>query len=130
MLPRRSDAFVRGSDQALWTVAVMSGVCGEWNSLGKPAGMNLIGNPTAISRAPGRLEVYVRARDSSLWTRQWTGVVWTDWTMVGTGLDNDATATLSGRGTEIFAPGSAGLSNIHWHSIGALWKAPSADPDL
>jgi hypothetical protein len=128
MTAGRSDVFIRGADLSLWTAVAHDDSCGEWKSLGKPGGMNMMGAPTAISRAPGRIAAYARAADSSLWAREWTGLIWTEWAMVATEVAGDMTAALSGRGTELLASKAEGLSSLHWHSVGALWKPSSGSP--
>ena len=58
----RLDAFVRGTDGALWH-AGFNGTTWSWEGLGAQRSSA----PSAASSAPGRIDVVARSRDRSLW---------------------------------------------------------------
>jgi hypothetical protein len=68
----RLDIFVRASDNALWHKwqASPTSEWSKWENLSKDVRVlekDMIGNPTVIRSAEGRLEIFVVASDNSLW---------------------------------------------------------------
>jgi hypothetical protein len=73
--PGRQDAFVRGTDNALWHRWWDGRGWGGWESLGGV----LTSDPAVVARAAGRLDVFVRGTDGAIWQRSWDGNLWGQW---------------------------------------------------
>ena len=72
------DAFVRGSDNALWQAHFTSGAFTQW----APRGGVLTSDPAAVATSSTRNDVFVRGSDNALWQGTWNGSTWT-WTRLG-----------------------------------------------
>jgi len=75
----RTDAFVRGSDNALWHRSWDGTTWTAWDSLGG----TLTSNPAAVSWGTNRIDVFVRGTDSALWHRSFDGTTWSAWDSIG-----------------------------------------------
>ena len=73
--PGRQDAFVRGTDNALWHRWWDGRAWSGWESLGGV----LTSDPGVAARAPGRLDVFVAGTDDAVWQRSWDGNAWGQW---------------------------------------------------
>ena len=105
----RLDAFVRGSDSALWHRAWTGTAWGAWESLGG----TLTIDPSSISEGPNSIDVFVRGTDRGIWHRAWNGTSWSAWDTLG-GI---ATSTIAAAS---WAPGHLdivvrGTDNALWH---------------
>ena len=105
----RLDAFVRGSDSALWHRAWTGTAWGAWESLGG----TLTIDPSSISEGPNSIDVFVRGTDRGIWHRAWNGTAWSAWDTLG-GI---ATSTIAAAS---WAPGHLdivvrGTDNALWH---------------
>jgi hypothetical protein len=101
----RYTVFMRGLDNALWTIESQSpgGPFGPWTSLG---GQHA-GSPSAVCSAPGSTDVFLRGSDGALWVRSRRGGVWSAWQSLGGALTSDpiAISALPGR-VDVFARGT------------------------
>ena len=74
------DAFVQGTDHALWHAHYQSGSgWSAWQSLGG----YLTSDPAATSSATGYIDVSVRGSDGALWYKDWNGAAWSSWHSLG-----------------------------------------------
>ena len=80
------EIFVRGTDNALWTIAILPTQTGlsQWISLGGA----MTSNPSVGVNSDGRLEVFVRGADNALWHIWQTSPdgSWSQWSSLGGGL--------------------------------------------
>ena len=115
----RLDAFVLGSDGAIWHRhrATTGGAWTPWASLGG----GFRSGPAAVSWAPGRIDVFGRGLDDALWTNAWTGTGWTGWRSLGGRItsDPDVASWAPGR-LDVFA---RGVDGAIWHRghAGGAW---------
>ena len=76
--PGRYHVFARGSDNALWYRWYdHNGGWRNWDSLGKPLGQDMTGDPTAVSAEPGLIDVFVPITGGSL--AHISSVYWGTW---------------------------------------------------
>jgi hypothetical protein len=115
------DAFVRGSDDALWHISTTDGgaTWSSWQWLGG----GLTAGPDAAAWAPNRLDVVVNGSDRQLWHRYSNdaGGTWSGWEPLGGVLTSaPGTAAWSQGRLDVFARGS---DNALWHRAwdGAQW---------
>jgi hypothetical protein len=131
--PNALDAFVRGTDGALWHVSWNGTQWGAW----QPVGGTLTSDPGAVSWGSNRLDVFVRGTDSGLWHRWWDGVSWSAWEPLGGILTSGPDVSSSGPGSlDVFVRGTDnglwqrswnGASWSSWQSVGGVLTAdPSA----
>ena len=104
----RLDAFVRGSDNALWHRAWNGTAWGAWESLGG----TLTIDPGAVAQGTN-VDVFVRGTDRAIWHRSSNGTAWSPWDTLG-GIATSAIAAAS------WAPGHIdivvrGTDNALWH---------------
>ena len=91
----RMDVFARGTDNALWHRAYVSGGWLAWERLG---GI-LTSAPAVASWAPGRLDVFVRNVDNGLSHKTFVnGQGWTAWVRLGGILSSSPAASSWGSG--------------------------------
>ena len=120
----RLQAFARGTDNALWTVAQTSpdGAWGSWQNLGG----YIIGDPAVGVNADGRLEAFALGGDSSLWHIWQTsaGGAFSGWAGLGNTLTSDAAVTTNSDGRmQVFAAGpDSALWTISQTSAGGGWS--------
>jgi hypothetical protein len=62
----RVDVFAAGPDSKLYWINWSGSAWGSWVYLGSPPG-GVVGDPAAVSWAPGRLDIFVRGHDDNLW---------------------------------------------------------------
>jgi len=76
----RVDVFVRGSDSNVYLSQWTGSQWLPWQYRAAPPG-GAVGEPAAVSWAPGRLDVFVRGPDSKLWQTFSTdaGATWSNW---------------------------------------------------
>jgi peptidoglycan hydrolase-like protein with peptidoglycan-binding domain len=111
----RLEAFVRGTDGALWHIwqtKPNNGWSG-WHSLGGV----IQGAPTVGRNADGRLEVFARGTDGALWhiwqTKPNNG--WSGWASLGGWIVNPVVGSNADGRLEVFAQGADGAL---WH----IWQ--------
>jgi spore germination protein YaaH len=76
--PNRLDAFVRGTDNAIYHRWWDGTAWQPWESLGGVA----TSDPTAVAWGNGRLDFFVRGTDKALYHRSWSGA-WSAWESLG-----------------------------------------------
>jgi hypothetical protein len=120
----RLQAFARGTDNALWTVAQAApdGAWGTWQRLGG----FITSNPGVGVNADGRLEAFALGGDSSLWHIAQTspGGSFGAWSGLGNTLASDPAVTTNSDGRlQVFVAGSdAALWTISQTSPGGGWS--------
>jgi Fibronectin type III domain/Repeat of unknown function (DUF346) len=130
--PNRLDAFVRGSDNALYHRSWNGSSWGNWESLG---GI-VTSDPAAVSSSPNRIDVFVRGTDLGLWHMSWNGSGWSNWDSLGGILTAGPSVTAEGanrldvvvRGTDngLWHNWYDGSSWHNWTSVGGLLTAGPA----
>ncbi len=113
----RLDAFVRGTDNALWHKTWDGTGWTGWESLGG----YLTSDPGAVSWGPNRLDVFVRGGDNALWHRGWDGTGWTGWAWLGGHLTSAPDVASWGPGRlDVMVRGP---DNALWHKAwdGTAW---------
>ncbi|HWF10860.1 MAG TPA: choice-of-anchor D domain-containing protein [Bryobacteraceae bacterium] len=131
-------AFARGTDNALWTLAQTSpdGPWGTWQSLGD----GLASDPAVAKNGNGLLEIFVLGGDSSLWEASQSepnGAF--NWQELGQNFTGDPAAAVNANGTvQVFAVGSdqalwttsemaPGATWSGWTSLGGtIFNSPAA----
>jgi len=114
----RLDAFVRGTDNALWHRAWNGTAWAAWESLG---GVTNAG-PGAVSGTANRIDVFVRGSDNSLWHLTWNGSSWLPWEGLGGHLGSAPSAASSGANRlDVFAMGSDFALWHRWWD-GTTWQ--------
>ncbi|MEW9521226.1 hypothetical protein [Streptomyces tubercidicus] len=122
--PDSADAFVRGTDGALyqktwdghsWT--------GAWGNLGGPTGGTFTGAPAAVSDAPGQIDVAVRGTDNHLYHRAYRSGSWGSWEdLGGTIADSPAISSQHDNQLDVFVRGTDGaLYQKSWD--GTAWSS-------
>jgi hypothetical protein len=121
------DAFVRGTDNALWQAHVSNGTFTGWSSLGGV----LTADPGATALSGGSVDVFATGTDRQLWTRTWNGSAWGAWTALG-GVLTAGPGAASGASTnevDVFARGTDmalwtrrfdGTTWGSWQSLGGV----------
>ncbi len=108
----RIDAFVRGTDNAIYTRVFADGGWGGWY----PLGGYLTSGPTVSSWGVNRLDLFARGGDNQLWSRSWKGSGWEPWRALGGGLASAPAATSWGvNRVDVFVRGT---DNQLWHLAG------------
>jgi hypothetical protein len=103
------EAFVVGTDRALWHKTWDGSSWTGWSSLG---GI-LLSPPAVTVRAPGLLDVYVVGTDNALWGSWCSSGEWTTWGKLGGSLKSPLAATSwDSNRRDIFG---IGLDNAIWH---------------
>jgi hypothetical protein len=77
--PARTDAFVRGTDGAVWHRSWDGTTWGSWESLGG----FITADPSAVSWGPNRIDLFVKGSDNALWHRTSDGTTWAGWEKLG-----------------------------------------------
>lgn len=120
----RLQDFVRGTDDALWTIAQNSPDTGwtAWQSLGG----TITTDPSVAVNSDGRLEAFAIGTDGALWHIWQTsaGGPWSGWQTLGGGIVSDPAAVTNKDGRlEVFAVGN---DHALWHiwqiSAGGGWS--------
>ena len=129
----RLDAFVIGTDGALfhkfWNAAAWSG----WGSLGGTC----ISAPAAVSRGPNLIDAFVIGTDSAIWQKSWNGAAWSGWSsqggvcMYGTAVASWGPSRLDlftvGSNNALFQKSWNGAAWSGWNSLGGTCiSAPAA----
>jgi hypothetical protein len=83
------EAFVAGTDRALWHKTWDGSSWTDWSSLGG----GLLSPPAVAVRAPGLLDVYVIGTDNALWLSGCSSGEWTTWGSLGGVLKSPLAAT-------------------------------------
>jgi hypothetical protein len=74
------DAYVRGTDDALYQADVNNGSFTGWTSLGG----GIADDPAGEAVSPTSIYVFAEGRDDhALWTRSWNGTTWGPWSSLG-----------------------------------------------
>ncbi len=123
----RLEAFVRGTDGALWHIWQTSpggGWVPSWYSLGG----GLSGDPQVVTNADGRMEIFVVGSDGGLW-HAWQFAPSSGWTRfypLGGSLAGRPTMVKNGDGRlEAFVRGSDGATWHTWQlTPGGGWSPP------
>jgi acylphosphatase len=115
----RLEAFVQGTDGALWHIWQTSpnSTWGGWSSLG-----GWITTPVVGQNADGRLEVFARGSDGALWHIWQTAPnsTWSGWASLGGVVSMPTVARNADGRLEVFAQGTDGAL---WH----IWQtAPNS----
>ena len=116
-------AFVRGADNALWTIGQMNpdGGSAGWSSLG---GI-IKGDPVVVLGFDGRLQVFAVGSDSALWTIAQTSPAgpWGSWASLAGILTSDPAVAVNYDGRlQVFGVGTdQGLWTIAQNSMGGDW---------
>ena len=76
------EAFVVGTDSALWYKTWDGSSWTDWS----PLGGVLLSPPAVTSRAPGLLNIYVVGTDNALWGSWCSSGEWTTWGKLGGSL--------------------------------------------
>ena len=113
----RVDAFVRGSDNALWHRSWNGSAWGGWESLGGV----VTSDPSAVSWGPNRIDIFVRGTDKAIWHRSSDGTAWSAWDSVGgVATSAPAAATWGANRLDIVVRGTDGtLYHRAWN--GTSW---------
>ena len=121
----RLQAFTRGTDNALWTIAQTApdGAWSTWTSIGGVLGSD----PTVIANVDGRLEVFAPGSDDSLWHVAQTsaGAGFGGWQALGNTLAGAPSVAVNADGRlQVFARGrDNALWTISQISPGGGWNA-------
>ncbi|MEY2420426.1 MAG: hypothetical protein QOI95_493 [Acidimicrobiaceae bacterium] len=122
----RVDSFVLGTDNAVYWTSYQGTGFSSWTALGAPPG-GAVGEPAAVSWAPGRLDLFVRGADSKLWQRFSTngGTSWSLWQQpVPDGLlaASPAVAAWAADRLDVFVTGTDGqVYQRFWD--GTVWSS-------
>ncbi len=132
-----ADAFVRGSDGAVYSTHWNGTSFSAWTSLGG----YINADPGAVATGASRIDLFVRGRDNALYQRTWNGGSWSAWrSLGGTLVSGPAASVLSGsspqldvwvQGTDrqLYRRSSADGGNSFgpWQALGgAITAAPAA----
>ncbi len=115
--PNRLDAFVKGTDNALWHKWWNGAAWGGFESLGG----NITSPPTVVSWGPNRLDVFAKGDDNAMWHRWWNGAAWGGWESLGGNITSNISAVAWAENRlDCFALGD---DNALWHKWwdGAAW---------
>jgi len=104
------DAFVQGTDHALWHKSFQGSAWSAWGSLGG----NLTSSPAATSPANGVIDVLARGTNGVLYSKQLSGGVWGSWKTIGGQL-------ASGTGPAVCAQNANSLDAFVQGTDHALW---------
>jgi hypothetical protein len=107
--PNRLDAFVRGTDQAVYEMSWEGSNWGGYYGLGG----YINGSPRFVSWGPNRLDGFVRGGDGALYHQAYDSGTWYGWESLGGQIVGDPAAVSWGPGRlDIFARGT---DNQLWH---------------
>ena len=127
----RVDVFVRGSDNNIYLSQWTGSQWLPWQFRAAPPG-GAVGEPAAVSWAPGRLDVFVRGTDGQVYQRFWDGLAWNPgWLSQGappSSTDSEpAVAAQDSVRVDLFARGGDGrLWQKSWN--GSAWSAWAQPP--
>jgi spore germination protein YaaH len=111
------DAFVRGTDNGLWSNSWDGTTWKGW----LPVGGGLASDPTAVSWGPNRVDVFVRGTDNQLWHKWEDGTTWYPWEPLGGSLSSGPdVASWSSNRLDVFARGTDSQLWHKWYD-GAGW---------
>lgn len=115
----RADAFVRGTDQALWHRWRDQGGW-HWESLGGTA----MSDASAVSWGSGRIDVFMRGIGGTLWHR-WYNNGWFGWESLGGQLASEPAAiSLASGSLDVFVQGTdTALWRAHYDPAGWRWSS-------
>src|SRR5438552_2180319 len=97
----RTDVFVVGADNAVWTSNVNGGVFSGWTTL---QGV-VLNRPGSTWTNSTNMEVYGRGADNAVWYRVETAGAWGAWATLGGGVSAGVDATNFGGNTYLVARG-------------------------
>lgn len=132
----RLEVFAPGADNVLYHIWQVSpgGGWSTWQSMGKPAGVNIWSENVAVERnSDGRMELFVTGTDGAMWHRWQTtpNGTWGDWSSLsyppGTSLRNHVVGRYQDKGLGVFAVDILSPNGNIWHrqqvntSSGAVW---------
>ena len=112
-----ADAFVRGTDNAMWRNTWNGTAWSGWT----PLGGGLASEPGAVAWGSNRIDIFVRGTDSQLWHRWWDGA-WRGWEPLGGILTSGPdVASWGPNRLDVFARGT---DNGLWHRWwdGVAWR--------
>jgi hypothetical protein len=114
----RLDAFIAGTDHALWHRWWTGTAWQPWETLGG----GVTSAPGAISSAANHIDVFIRGTDNALWHRTWNGSAWSAWSSLGGVLTSGPdVASWSANRLDVFVRGTDnGLWHLWWD--GAAWR--------
>ncbi|MFI5282546.1 MAG: glycosyl hydrolase family 18 protein [Candidatus Dormibacterales bacterium] len=115
----RVDAFVRGSDDAVWHRFWNGTAWSAWESLGGV----IEGGPYAVAQSATQIDVVVRGSDNRLWHRSSNGSSWAAWESLGGAMNADPSIVSWGPNRlDVFV---RGVDNGLWHraSDSGMWGA-------
>lgn len=114
----RSDAFVRGSDNGVWTSTFNGTTWSSWASLGGV----ITSDAAAVSWGPNRIDVFARGSDSALWHTWWDGTKWWGWQSLGGILaSGPEVASWGPNRLDVLVQGTdRGLWHLYWD--GTAWR--------
>jgi hypothetical protein len=123
----RIDVFARSTTNTLLRRfhVPLDGWSASWEDRGKPLGLNLTGDPTAVSWGANRIDVFSLASDGQLWHIVWNANQWSAWEplsapSVGLVGSPDVASWGSNR-LDVFARGG---DNKLWHRVwNGQWNA-------
>jgi hypothetical protein len=121
----RLEAFVRGTDSALWQIRQDDTNSQRWSAWASLGG-SIRSDPTVVLNSDGRLEVFARGTDKELW-HIWQEaryarkayqinvlVGWSAWAPLGGRVAGDPTVAVNSDGRlEVFTPDT---DNTLWHA--------------
>jgi len=117
------DAFVQGTDHALWYTHWDGTKWSSWKSLGG----NLTSPPAATSPANGVIDVFVRSTDGALWFRSTTngGAFWSSWSSLGEQLASGTGPAVCAQNASSLDAFVQGTDHALWHKSfqGSAWSA-------
>jgi len=127
----RVDAFVRGSDDALYQNTWNGSSWGTWTSLGGV----LTAGPAAASWSANRIDVFARGSNYQLFHRFYAGGLWSNWESLGGVLTSGPAVASWGSGRlDVFVRGTDnGLyhrwwDGVEWSSWEGLGGTLTSDP--
>lgn len=113
----RVDAFVRGTDNALYQRTWNGTSWGAYTSLGG----TITSQPAAVSWGPNRIDVFARGTDLQLYHRDWDGLHWSPWESLGGTLSSGPAVTSWGPNRlDVFVRGTDNALYHRWWT-GAVW---------
>lgn len=85
-------------------------------------GVTIVGAPTSVGSPAGRIDIFARGSDNNLYQKYFTGVGWSNWVKVGSGVYSSPTVPqpYSDDRIDVFFTGSAG-DLVHTYFNGQEW---------
>lgn len=77
-----TEVFAIHGDGKLWDRYWDGASWHQWETLGSPDGVRLVGQPGAAARDAGHIDVLAIGSDGALWHRWWDGTRWVEWRIV------------------------------------------------